>query len=401
MLQTKYSLVLAASLAAALLAGCGGSGSASGNQSPKIQYSSAVVFGDSLSDVGTYATPSNTSPSGLPGLLALGGGRYTVNAFTGTAPVKSNWTELLSAQLNLPAPCPYEVGLNGSAFSYGPVTTPTCTSYAMGGALVNTYIVPGYPTPGNVVSAEFGIGNVNNPVDGSPTLGQLTRSIGTQMQEHLTVHGKYTGNEVVFVLAGGNDGILNTMIFLGFAPSQGVNAAATNAVTAMGIAGATLAGEINNYVLAAGAKHVVVLNLPDLSTTPFANFINAQPGAAGTSTLINTMVTTFNSQLKAGLTSPDVLLVDINTVSTDQIMHPAQYGLSNVTDPACNLNYPANPFATQGSPESGTSLVCNASNVIAGDISHYEFADLVHPTPYGNSLIARYVASQMAIKGWL
>ena len=401
MLQKKYSLVVAATLAAATLAGCGGSSSKAGNQSPRVQYSSAVFFGDSLSDVGSYATPANTSGSGLPSLLGLGGGRYTVNAFVGGAPVKSNWTEVLASQLNLPMPCPYEVGLNGSAFSYGPVITPTCTSYAMGGSLVNSYVVLGYPTPGNVVSAEFGIGNVNNPVAGSTTLGQLTRSIGTQMQEHLAAHGKYTGNEVVFILAGGNDGILNTEIFLGVdAPNLGVQTAATNAVTAMGKAGATLAGEINALVLANGAKHVVVLNLPDLSTTPFANFINAQPGAAGTSTLIKTMVATFNSQLKAGLTSPDVLLVDINTVSADQIAHPAQYGLSNVTDPACNLNAPANPFA-DNTPESGTSLVCNATNVIAGDISHYEFADLVHPTPYGNSLIARYVASQMAKNGWL
>ncbi len=396
MLQKKFSLVLTASLAAAILAGCGGSGGSAGNQSPKIQFSSAVFFGDSLSDVGSYATPSNTSGSGYPGLLGLGGGRYTVNAFAGAAPVKSNWTELLSAQLNLPAPCPYEVGLNGSAFSYGPVITPTCTSYAMGGSMVNSYVIPGYGT----VPADYGPGNANSPVDGSPTLGQLTVPLQKQMQNHLAAHTAYTGTEVVFVLAGGNDGIINTMVFLGSV--QGgipVTTAATSAVTAMGTAGATLAAYINNYVIAAGAKHVVVLNMPDLSTTPFAKFIDAQ--APGTSGVIRTMVTTFNAQLATNLTSPSVLLVDIQTVSTDQIAHPAQYGLSNVTDPACNLNFPANPFATQGSPESGTSLVCNTTNVIAGDISHYEFADLVHPTPYGNSLIARYVASQMAIKGWL
>jgi phospholipase/lecithinase/hemolysin len=29
------------------------------------------------------------------------------------------------------------------------------------------------------------------------------------------------------------------------------------------------------------------------------------------------------------------------------------------------------------------------------------FADDVHPTPFENALIARYVLEQMAVKGWL
>jgi len=396
-LQNKFSLVMASAIAVIAVAGCGG-GSGAGNQSPKIQFSSQVSFGDSLSDVGSYA---------VGGIAVLGGGRYTVNAsLANGAPAPTNWTELMAAQLGQSAPCPAETGLQGMTISEQisfdvPIVihTPGCTAYGQGGAMITN---------------PYGPGNANiieNPVDGSAVLGQLTVPIVTQMQNHLTAHGgAYTGNEVVFILAGGNDAIFNTELYLGSvqtAAAQGGTAAAQAeaaiagpaAVQAMAVAANQLVGYINTLVLANGAKYVVVLNLPDLSTTPFASVVEA--ALPGTQSLVNTMVTTYNSQLQAGLTNPDVLYVDVHAVSANQIANPAAYSLTNVTDTACNLNYPANPLATQSSPDSGTSLVCNANNVIAGDISHYEFADLVHPTPYGNILLARYVASQMAIKGWL
>ena len=38
---------------------------------------------------------------------------------------------------------------------------------------------------------------------------------------------------------------------------------------------------------------------------------------------------------------------------------------------------------------------------IAGDVSRYQYADSVHPTPYGYQLLAQYVAQQMVLQGWL
>jgi outer membrane lipase/esterase len=60
----------AALLVAVILAGCGGGGSG-GNQAPKVSFTSEVTFGDSLSDVGTYAVPTITAYGG--------GGQYTIN----------------------------------------------------------------------------------------------------------------------------------------------------------------------------------------------------------------------------------------------------------------------------------------------------------------------------------
>src|SRR5471030_2436613 len=115
---------------------------------------------------------------------------------------------------------------------------------------------------------------------------------------------------------------------------------------------------------------------------------------ASTQSLIAAMVTAFNSTLSTGFANDaKVLLVDVYAVSHDQTVNPGPYGLTNVTTPACDLSVAKNPLQS--------SLVCNASNLISGDVSHYSFADTVHPTPFNNLLLARYVAEKMVIKGWL
>ena len=342
--------------------GCGGGGG--GNQATAVKFSSVVTFGDSLSDVGSY---------NVGAITALGGGRYTVNSLTNGVPTASNWTELMTATLGQSALCAAETGLQGSGtgFSVPIVFHSTCTSYAMGGARVTNPVGPG--------NALLGGANA--------VLGQLTVPVVTQIGNHLASHGgAFTGNEVVFVMAGGNDAILQ------FTAVASQLATPAMAVTAMAQAGGELAGYVNNLLVGKGAKYVVVVNLPDLSTTPMG--LAAEAAAPGSQALINTMVTTFNSQLQGGLVSgANVLYVDAHAISADQVKNPAIYGLTNVTMPACNLSASVNVL--------GSSLVCTTSNVVAGDVSHYQFADSVHPTPYGNLLLARYVSSQMAIKGWL
>lgn len=157
-------------------------------------------------------------------------------------------------------------------------------------------------------------------------------------------------------------------------------------VAAMGGYGAELAGLVKTQIVAKGANYVVVNNLPDLGGAPVAK---AQD--ASTQSLINAMVNAFNAQLKAGVAADGkILYVDLWSTSHDQIINPAPYGLSNTSTPACGPNILG-----------GSSLVCNASNLIVGDVSHFMFADDVQPTPYENTLIAKYVAQQMILKGWL
>ena len=201
MRQYHFALAL---LSAAVLAGCGGGGG--GDQTPKIKFSSQVSFGDSLSDVGSYSVGT---------VAALGGGKYNVNGADGSVfQTGKNWTELMAAQFGLPAPCAAQTGLDGSAeqgFSVPATNHAGCTSYAQGGARVTNPVGPGNKLLGGA----------------NAVLGQLTVPVITQIQNHLAISGgSFKGDEIVFVMAGGNDALIQ----LG-SLSAGATAAATAAVT--------------------------------------------------------------------------------------------------------------------------------------------------------------------------
>jgi outer membrane lipase/esterase len=457
----KQFKILGVALAAAMVVACGGGSDSPVVQAPAISFTSMVSFGDSLSDVGTYKV----------GAVALmGGGTYSVNGVTGSIPTK-NWTEIIASQLGLPAPCPAQTGLNGTISPIAIVNNPTCRNYAQGGARVTDPVGPGSASA-----------PVNSP------LGQLTVPIVTQIANHLTRVGSFSGTELVTVMAGGNDvlRLLDTLVanataagsqaFAGSLVGQ-LAAGATNPATAaqaiglalqteaarvghtdqtvvgaavgaaavqpgnsavaspavygpmvvtaqaagaaagaayaktngaaeavfpMGEAGKQLASYIKTQIVGKGAKYVAVVNLPDVSSTP-----SATSQSADTQGLILNMVIYFNTLLASELAgTPGVHIVDTFTDLRSQIANPTSYGLTNVTTPACNLNATANGVIGNGladpaKPESGTSLVCNTTNVKAGDVSKYLFADTVHPTPYSYKLLADLVNRNLTQAGWL
>lgn len=339
---------LAALGAAVLLAACGGDGA------PK--FDRVVSFGDSLSDVGTYATP---------GLVATtGGGKYTVNSASARI-----WVEQLATRLELGSLCAAQTGLNSSGPLAGfaaPVTNKSgCFAYGQGGARVTQPV-----GPANQALIALG--------DTSGYLGQLTDPVVNQMNRHLAAGG-YTGSELVVVLAGGNDLFMN----LG---AVGAGTPPATAVAAMGTAGAELAGYVKTLVLDKGARYVLVVTLPDVSKTPFAYAQSAQ-----TQGLIQTMSKTFNDQLTAGLAGlGGVIVADGYARGQDVAARSAAYGISNGTGVACD---PAK--ATIG------SLGCSAATLVSGDVSRYQFADSVHPTPYGHQLYADLAMEALAKAGWV
>ena len=348
----KLPMLLRASLAAlgaaVVLVGCGGNGA------PK--FDRVVSFGDSLSDMGTYATP------GL--VAATGGGKYTINSAGARI-----WVEHLTARLDLGTPCAARTGLNSSGPLAGfaaPATNKSgCYAYGQGGARVTDPVGPAN-------QALLALGDTRG------YLGQLTDPVVTQMNRHLAAGG-YTGSELVVVQAGGNDLFMN----LG---AVGAGVAPATAVAAMGTAGAELAGYVKTLVLEKGARYVLVVTLLDVSKTPFA-----YSQSAATQGLIQTMSKTFNDQLTAGLVGlQGVAIADGYGRGQDTAARPAAYGITNGTVTACDLNK-----AALG------SLGCTAATLISADVSRYQFADSVHPTPYGYQLYADLVIETLAKAGWV
>ncbi len=346
-----------------LLVACGG-GDDDPPAAPKITYTKLVSFGDSLSDVGTYATP------GLVG--ATGGGKYTVNGAGAQV-----WIERLATAAKVPAPCAAMVGLNSvgplAGFASAATAKAGCYGYAQGGARVTNPV-----GPGNVATL---------PSSSSGALGQLTVPVMQQITNHLTAAGgSFAGTDLVTVLAGAND------LFMQVATVQATVAAGGNATTAgqaatvaMGQAGGELAAYIKAMMVAKGAKRIVVVGIPDVSVTPDSL---AQPQSSRD--LVQLMAFTFNAQLQFGLQGvAEVLYVDGYTAIQQWAANPGAYGLSNVKTPACNAALVA------------TSLMCTAATTISGDTSKYMFADGVHPSPYGHELFSKTVIEALTAKGWL
>ncbi len=241
-------------------------------------------------------------------------------------------------------------------------TNPATAAQAIGAALLTESARAGH-TDLTVVQAAVGAAAVQpgNAAVASPTVyGPMVAAAQAAATTAGTAAGTKAGN----------------------AYAAGDGAAA--AVTGMAIAATKLAGYVKANILAKGATHVVVSNLPDVSLTPMAN------AAPETKPLILAMTTTFNKTLQDSLAgTPGVVFVDAFSNLQDQVSHPERYGLSNVTATACDLT------------KVPSSLVCSAATTVAGDSSRYMFADAVHPTPFVYKLQAQLVATYLAKAGWL
>ena len=47
-----------------------------------------------------------------------------------------------------------------------------------------------------------------------------------------------------------------------------------------------------------------------------------------------------------------------------------------------------------------TSLLCSTDTPLATDVSFYQYADTVHPTPYAYNLLAGLVGTEIWQNGW-
>jgi len=344
----KFGLAI---LMAVILASCGGGGS---DVPAKPKFSSQVSFGDSLSDVGSYQVGA---------VATAGGGQFTINAASAVkVTTPTNWTEYTSLSLGLGMPCAATTG----GFGVATTTHAGCYGYGEGGARVTN--------PAGVGNTGTTAGVFNTAMT-IPVVSQIASYLST------AVGNKFSGDEIVFVMAGANDVFTQA----GMVAATAISPA--SAVVAVQTAASELAAAVNTQIVANGAKYVVVVNVPDIGSTPYIA-LSANPAA--TKSLIDGLVGAFNAQLKADLPdSANVLNVDAFTASHDEVANPAKYNLNNAQLPACNIAVLPN----------NSSLFCNAGTLSFSD-PYYLFADAVHPTPYGHLLFATYVLQAMTNKGW-
>jgi len=248
------------------------------------QFSSVVVFGDSLSDDGYYRP--FLSSLGLPASLVSTLGRFT----TSPGPV---WSELVSNY-------------------YG--TTPAAsnaggTIYAQGGARVSA-----------------------NSASTPP--GAAQRPVTTQIGEYLASrNGAADPNGLFAIWAGAND-VIQTL--------QGVGAGQISPTAVTGIIQSTAVSEIGTVAALqkAGARYIIVFGLPDIGATPAFTAAGAATSAGATQASAGYNTALFTGLKQAGL---KVIPIDMFTFFGEIRANPSQYGFTNITTPVCQ---PFPPFST-------------------------------------------------------
>lgn len=413
----------ALALAALLLAACGGSdpyvpgsGSPTGGPTARGSFTALVSFGDSLSDIGTYA-PATAIPGSTP--TAYFGGRFTTNLNDLTSPALPStakiWVDELATALSTPTVpirvTPAEVGFAGQSVpcpaAANPALAATCTGYSQGGARVTD--------PNGIGKAQ----------------GFLTVPVKTQIANHLARFGSFKASDLIVVFAGHNDLLYQLGVFAATAQqsqaqaqadvlaglitpaqaqtrvSQEVFAAQTVAQQAMKTAAIELAGYVRSEILAKGGSYVMVMSMVDFTVTP--RFAGAP---ADTKVVIKGLGDVFNLWLREGLTGQPVRWFDTNAPLYAWLANPGAVGLTNTTTPACDVAKIAaltfDPATNTSRVTDGTSLFCNGTtgapfNTLAtgADVSSWLFADTVHPTVKGHQLVTVELVKQLRSAGWI
>lgn len=337
MKPTKMSMRRAiASLLFLLVTACGGGGSSGGDSSSggsnggsatgtkapaggiKLQI---VSFGDSLSDVGTYA----------PIAEAADGGRFTTNP-------GQVWTQDVAQYYGNTLTAAYTIGFTQKLTAEGGY------GYAEGGATVAT------PVSGFLVDV---IGNVEMPVT-------------DQVNSYLKAHTTFNGNQLVLVWGGAND-----VLRAGALPGSEVPVKA---------AANTLA-QVVAQIVQAGATHVVVVNIPNVGATP-KGIASADSGATLTQ-LSQIFNTTLNSALQTNGMSGKVISIDAYTWMNQVIAdYKADGFVASNTAQACDPNSTPDDTSLLCSPSTYVSANADQTYIFADDLHfatrmHLLFAQLV------------------------
>lgn len=391
MKQWKWAAVAAS--CAVVLAGCGGA-SDGASTTPKTVAPSVKVFGDSIMDSGTF------------------GYKFTIQSADPANPFLV-FPEIVAANFGVPKLCPF-FNFNSTASTFVPNTA--CTSYAVAG------------------------GRVNNLTNTSAPSNTVPWSITYQMAAG---SASLAATDVVIIDGGGNDLADLTGAYLGATTPAGIGTymnmlgtllppatvsaiIGTPTATSLGTAagayaqavGTTLAASIKANVVAKGVNKVVVINAPDITSSPrFQAVLGAVAAAGGTAQrdavqgAVRAWTQALNAALATGLAGTNVQLWDFYTEGAKITSTPGQFGITNTTTPAC-------PKVAGGVSSVGlaaldygvTVAACNSAsmsaNIPVGETSanwwkSYAFADQFHFTPAMNQLIAQSINLQLAKAGWL
>ncbi|MEN1929545.1 autotransporter domain-containing protein [Luteimonas sp. MJ250] len=206
----------------------------------------------------------------------------------------------------------------------------------------------------------YAAGGSRNGVDVNGALG-FTPSLATQATAYLAANGGRADPDALYTVWGGANDLF---------------AVAADPANAQAIIGGAVAAQVGiiGSLQAAGARYVLVPNIPDLGLTPAQ--IAQGPGAQAQATALSTM---YNEALFGALAANGLSVIPVDAFSflREVAANPAMFGISNVTGTACMPQITAQ------------SLTCNPTSLVSPDAPQtYLFADGVHPASGAHRALA-------------
>lgn len=347
MLNTLRNRIVLVAVAASCLAGTAAQAG---------PYTSAVLFGDSLSDTGNVL--SLTIAAGSPLVPPFPNYADAPGRFS-NGPV---WVEGLAASLGVPSlAAPANLLFTGPG-GVVPIGAPGGTNYAFGGARTGL---------GGSAGATTGL------------FGQLINWNGSAFAPTGPLTRAADPDALYIIAAGGND----------LRDARSANPGATPADDAARQAAAEAAAasivNVAKLLAQAGARHFLVSNVPDLGRTPEA----VADGVVFASTDVTNR---FNDALEAqlsgfdaeflGLTGIDLDIrsLDFAGLADDVNGSPGAYGITNLTAPCIN-------------PVAPTFYFVPGSNDADGDCPSSAFSDDLHPSARVHEIFAREAAAVVPV----
>lgn len=121
----------------------------------------------------------------------------------------------------------------------------------------------------------------------------------------------------------------------------------------------------------AGARHLIVIGIMDMTKTPIASMSANVPDPV----LLADLVSTFNTTLESGLAGKNLLYFNTGRMLNTVIADPAAYGFTNVTDPATEESLGHTPDL--------------------GKETGYLFADIRHPSAQFHKIMSDWIYSSL------
>lgn len=361
--------------AVALALGMIGAVHATGN--PHSTFSGVVAFGDSLSDAGNISLA--TDPSIQPPL------EFTTNP--GAVTVQNVATGLgYSLSASLAGGTDYSwggAGINNNSPGT-PSAVPTITSQ------VTSYLASSSVNPHALYTMWGGANDIFNAatsVAAGATAQQLIAQTLAAQAAQAVAAGLIPNNPTAIAAFEAQiTPAVTTQVNAQVAAAAGVSSFQTAAQAQTAIVGAAQQEvKLLGALQAAGAKNIVVFNLPNIGLTPEA----LEQGASAASSL-TTLSVIYNSQLNAGLAHLGTGIIPVNAYAllNQVIANPTAYGFTNVTTPACGVGSSSVQCGPQGSGLPYTYA--------PGTNQTYLFADGVHPTTAADVMLSQVVLSELA-----